>query len=94
MKLAELIGVHHTTVGRWESDEDYRPAEQRYPMLAECLEVSLQELYEVLGEPRYRAHGYEGGRTTPANLSRPPGKVYRTPALRARLAQLEGNDRE
>ncbi|MCX5611175.1 helix-turn-helix transcriptional regulator [Streptomyces sp. NBC_00047] len=50
-KLAELLGVDRTTVGRWESGK-IAPQPPQRPGLAAALEVSLQELDALLTQPR------------------------------------------
>ncbi|MFI1885011.1 helix-turn-helix transcriptional regulator [Streptomyces jumonjinensis] len=63
-KLAELLGVDRTTIGRWESGRSEPQPPQRRG-LAVALEVGLQELDALLPRPkaagREEATGYESG---------------------------------
>ncbi|MFD9454793.1 multiprotein-bridging factor 1 family protein [Streptomyces sp. NPDC059985] len=55
-ELAELLGVDRTTVGRWESGKvEPQPPQRR--RLATTLGISLQELEDLLAQPR--AAGFE-----------------------------------
>ncbi|WP_348650897.1 helix-turn-helix transcriptional regulator [Streptomyces sp. HNA39] len=47
-KLAQLLGVDRTTVGRWENGRVHPQPPQRRG-LADALEVSLEELNALLG---------------------------------------------
>lgn len=50
-RLAELVGVDRSTVSRWEIGECH-PQPGRRPGLAGALQVSVEELAELLSEGR------------------------------------------
>ncbi|MFF4492658.1 multiprotein-bridging factor 1 family protein [Streptomyces sp. NPDC001546] len=63
-KLAELLGVDRTTVGRWERGE-ISPQPCQRPALASTLEISLQEVKILLPPPQAVERGT--GRPKPSD---------------------------
>ncbi|WP_149829529.1 helix-turn-helix transcriptional regulator [Streptomyces tailanensis] len=58
-KLAELLGVDRTTVGRWESGR-IAPQPYQRPGLADALGISLQDLEALLSLPQAADQGAAG----------------------------------
>ncbi|MEU2822038.1 helix-turn-helix transcriptional regulator [Streptomyces bacillaris] len=76
-KLAQLLGVDRTTVGRWENGRAHPQPPQRRG-LADALEVSLEELNALLGLRRGAARESVGHQPSePPNAGDPDDMIRR-----------------
>jgi transcriptional regulator with XRE-family HTH domain len=74
-QLGQLVGVDRTTVGRWESGES-TPLPWQRPKVAVALEVSLEELDQILGPVASSHDGLVPGHERP-DLPAPVFDDYR-----------------
>ncbi|MFJ3878580.1 helix-turn-helix domain-containing protein [Streptomyces sp. NPDC090077] len=80
-KLAELLGVDRTTVGRWECGKNAPQPHQRSP-LAGALEVSLHELEVLLSPSRTAERGASHQKSSDHPKAGDPDEMIRREFLR------------
>ncbi|MEW1633739.1 helix-turn-helix domain-containing protein [Streptomyces sp. NPDC093801] len=80
-KLAELLGVDRTTVGRWEGGK-ITPQPCQRPGLARALDISLQELEALLSPPQAVERGTAEQKSTDRPSVGDPDEMIRREFLR------------
>ncbi|MFF2325623.1 MULTISPECIES: helix-turn-helix transcriptional regulator [unclassified Streptomyces] len=80
-KLAELLGVDRTTVGRWEGGK-VAPQPPQRRALASALEISLQELDILLAPPRAAGQEAAGPQSSDPPSVGDPDEMIRREFLR------------